>query len=394
MLSRCTWSLLFLFFWACTPEGAEPEIKPSPPLDPNFQFGQVNLVQENWQNTPLVVVASVEFLEPNVDADLDGDLNQNLRWNFAMAFDRRIDDVVLSFQPVDGQLPIVMEDTEGNRWDFWGRAISGPRQGAQLNWLNSGLGYWFTFGTLYDGPDIYLATAGPQVEKASPAPNWDVPTQTIVDAAGFNAIPALDEPVFAKAKDPAVSNYLDAAEMIVGIQSGEEVRAYPHPILDWHEIVNDSKGEDHWTLSYCPLTGTSKAYQRNTESENTFGVSGFLYDSNLMPYDRISESIWLQLEGRAVHGARRGERLTLRPFIEMPWELWQSIYPKASVLSSQTGFARDYTSYPYGDYRTNNDFIFSSILYLDDRLPAKERVFSVIVDGQAKVYRKTHFGNR
>jgi hypothetical protein len=175
------------------------------------------------------------------------------------------------------------------------------------------------------------------------------------------------------------------------VSQNGETKIYPHKILDWHEIVNDKVGGVDISLTYCPLTGTGKVWKRKEEDlADGFGVSGLLYNSNLLAFDRFTESFWHQLEGIAVFGDRRGERLDLVPFVETSWGTWRGLAQDPLVMSEQTGIDRDYTIYPYGDYKTS-DLIAYPILYDDERLSPKQRVFSIIVEGQAKVYQLTDF---
>ena len=369
-------------------QGLNPTFAPSP------EGGMTRLLEDEFQGEPIIIFANVVLRQNDPSDNLDDLPEDQLRWNFVNAYKRELDGTLLEFKAVNGDLPIVMEDQEGNRWDLFGVAQSGPRQGQQLEWINSGLAFWFAYGTLYHGTSIYNNPSQSAGAPVAPTEGWDVSTRTIIDAAGLDAIPALEKPEVIQANDPSIPSYMQEDDIVVGMYINGEAKAYPHPILDWHEIVNDELGNKSLTVTYCPLTGTTKVYERANLTQETFGVSGFLYNSNLMPYDRASRSVWLQLEGRSVNGARRGEQLGLLSSFEMPWSVWKSIYPNTTVVSTNTGIARNYGSYPYGDYRTNNDFIFSPVEFVDERLPTKERVFGIIIDGEAKVYRKTDFFNR
>ncbi len=122
----------------------------------------------------------------------------------------------------------------------------------------------------------------------------------------------------------------------------------------------------------------------------SFGVTGLLYNSNILSFDRETESYWSQLNAKCVNGARKGQTRKIYPHIETYWKTWLLVDSHADIMTENTGQDRDYTEYPYGDYRTNDRVAYP--LFLDDlRLPRKERVFSVIVGDQAKVYQLKDF---
>ncbi len=205
--------------------------------------------------------------------------------------------------------------------------------------------------------------------------------------SGKDCIPSLDN-----AKKSPINgenlNYLDDHDLVVGVWDGKEYVAYPHPILDWHEIVN----EDGYVISYCPLTGSAIHFDASGE----FGVSGLLYNSNLIMYDRDSDSYWPQLFLASASGDKKGDKLSLQPMLETTWKNWKSLFPNSMVVNSSTGFSRNYNVYPYGRYKTCNsracgDFIYFPIETLDDRLLAKERVLSIIAQSKQKAYVISNF---
>lgn len=220
--------------------------------------------------------------------------------------------------------------------------------------------------------------------------DWDIPVDDIRDGGpGKDGIPSVDNPQFAKVN---ATTYLQDEDLVIGIAVGEEVRAYPHPILDWHEIVNDQIEEVAYALTYCPLTGSGIAWDRFLDGEvTTFGVSGLLFESNLIPYDRKTNSNWSQMKLSCVNGPLLGQEIALFPLIETTWETWQEMYPDSKVMTTTTGYNRSYGEYPYGDYRTNDDYILFPVSNPDTRLPEKERVHGIIVNGSAKVYRFASF---
>ena len=138
----------------------------------------------------------------------------------------------------------------------------------------------------------------------------------------------------------AAAGSIDASELIVGVKIGDDVRAYPHAILNWHEVVNDRyevRGfPERATLSYCPLTGSAVLWKSfGLNEDQTFGTSGALYNSNLVLYDRATSSYWSQMMEQAI----LGERVTWIPerfqVVETTWGTWQAMYPETRLLSSR-----------------------------------------------------------
>ena len=138
---------------------------------------------------------------------------------------------------------------------------------------------------------------------------------------GKDGIPSIDSPRFIDANDSG-TDFLNDTDLVIGIVKGDVVKAYPHLILDWHEIVNDKLIEDLITVNYCPLTGTAFGWSSVANNENTtFGVSGLLYNSNLILYDRTTDSYWSQLELECVNGDLIGDEPLLESVVETNWEL-------------------------------------------------------------------------
>lgn len=229
-------------------------------------------------------------------------------------------------------------------------------------------------------------TPGPGANSGNNANrDWLIPQAQVFDGGpGKDGIPALENP---ERIQPAQASYLEPQDLVVGYVSDGEAVAYPHKILDWHEIINDKVGSDAVAITYCPLTGTGIGWSRviNNE-ETTFGVSGLLYNTNLIPYDRATDSNWSQMRLDCVNGELQGEKVVTLPVVETTWATWQQMYPNTKVISTNTGFSRNYQRYPYGDYRTNNANIIFPVDNEDDRLPAKDRVLGIIVGRQAKIY--------
>ena len=223
--------------------------------------------------------------------------------------------------------------------------------------------------------------------------DWLYPISEIRDGGpGKDGIPSIDAPNFVGA-DKA-SSILSDNLLVIGIKVDDETRAYPHFILDWHEIVNDDVNGVDVALSLCPLTGTSIGWSRIVNgSKTTFGVSGKLYNNNLIPYDRATNSNWSQVGLQCINGSLIGQRPELVTVLETTWGVWKTMYPDTKVMTTNTGFSRNYGVYPYGDYRTNNSYLIFPLTKIDGRIPAKERVHSIINDDEAKVYKFSAFAN-
>ncbi len=215
---------------------------------------------------------------------------------------------------------------------------------------------------------------------------WLIPRNRVVDGGpGKDGIPALSSPQFISISQAA---YLSDNDLVVGYRNGSDIRAYSHNILNWHEIVNDDISGDKLAVVYCPLTGTATGWNRMLSSgETTFGVSGLLYNTNVIPYDRKTNSNWSQMLLKSVNGSLSGTETSNFQVIETNWKTWKEMFPNSKVISTSTGFNRNYSSYPYGDYRTNHNSLLFSIEPDDSRIPRKERVLGIVKDGKAKVYR-------
>lgn len=216
---------------------------------------------------------------------------------------------------------------------------------------------------------------------------WNVPQEEVFDGGpGKDGIPSIDDPQFSLWSDNELDNfYLD--QLVVGIVYNDEARAYPHAILDWHEIVNDKIGDLSVAITYCPLTGTGVGWNREVNDVVTeFGVSGLLYDSNLMPYDRATNSTWSQQRLDCVNGRNIGRQIEVVPLIETTLSTWLAAYPDSKIMNENTGSNREYGRYPYNDYRVSNGLFFP-ISNADNRFHNKERVLGVFVDQHVKGYR-------
>ena len=200
-----------------------------------------------------------------------------------------------------------------------------------------------------------------------------------------DGIPSIDDPKFAKIQD---SQFVSDSDVVIGLEINGESRAYPLFILVWHEIVNDEFGGLPVAVTYCPLCYTNQVFERilnGTEVE--FGTSGKLYNSNLLMYDRWTDSYWSQGLGLAVTGELTGMQLKTIPFDVITWGDWKKLYPNTLVLTTETGHLRSYATDPYGDYYTDPRIIFP-VDNSDDRMHPKEIIIGFHEDGIYKAYRQ------
>jgi hypothetical protein len=230
----------------------------------------------------------------------------------------------------------------------------------------------------------------------NPAPStdsgWSISTTYIADGGpGKDGIPSLQSPRFKSINE---TNYIFATDLIIGIKVGSVVKGYPHKVLDWHEVVNDAIGDDKYVLSYCPLTGSAIAWQLDSNTGDTeFGVSGLLLNSNLILYDRSTDSYWPQMLMRSAKGPKNRISANQKVVFETTWQAFKLMYPQAQVLDEDTGFSRTYQNYPYGSFKTDDNLLFNVSNDDDNRLHKKERVLGIKSGSGTKAYAISSFAN-
>jgi hypothetical protein len=197
-----------------------------------------------------------------------------------------------------------------------------------------------------------------------------------------DGIPALYDPE----RIPADEAPWDEDEMVVGVVRNGEAAAYPISILVWHELVNDVLGGEPVLVSYCPLCATAMVFDRRVGGRTRrFGVSGLLYQSDMLLYDRETESLWSQIRSEAVTGPALGSRLPLLRSRMMSWGDWKQAEPETTVLSRRTGHSRAYGRSPYGDYATSETLYFPA--EFDRRQHPKMPTLGLrLRDGTARAY--------
>ncbi|MAC44433.1 MAG: hypothetical protein CL913_10930 [Deltaproteobacteria bacterium] len=191
-----------------------------------------------------------------------------------------------------------------------------------------------------------------------------------------DGIPPIDQPKFIE--NQLAAQWLKPNDPVIALEINGDARAYPLQILTWHEIVNDVVGEIPVTITFCPLCNSAIVFKRNHQGITyDFGTSGLLRHSDLVMYDRQTESLWQQFTGEAIVGVMTGEQLMMIPSGLIGFEQFQAAYPAGKILSKETGYSREYGRNPYPGYDDirNNPFLFRDPL--DERLPAMARVVTV-----------------
>lgn len=252
------------------------------------------------------------------------------------------------------------------------------------------------YGTFFPGElpgDSLIELVGfePRPEKGFDFTRLTVP-RTEIHPGGppKDGIPALTKPRLISADK---ATYLRADDRVIGVVSGRDARAYPLKILNYHEIVNDEVGESPVAVTYCPLCDSAAVFDRRTPlGTRDFGVSGLLYNSNVLMYDRggESESLWSQMKTQGISGPAANQPLKSLPLELTTWSDWRGRYPQTRVLSTRTGHNRDYGRNPYGSYFETPGLMFT-VQPLSDRLPLKERVLGVWTGSASRAYPESSF---
>jgi len=212
------------------------------------------------------------------------------------------------------------------------------------------------------------------------------PAEILAGGPPPDGIPPIDVPRFVSVAD--ADSWLSDTEPVLLVDIEGDVRVYPVQILIWHEIVNDVVGGVPIAVTYCPLCNSAITFDRTVRGvETTFGTSGSLYVANLVMYDRATESLWNQLDGRAVVGVLTGEVLDQIPSPMVSWAEVRDDRPDALVLDrNRTGAQRDYGTNPYTglDDPDGQPFLFAGDI--DARARAMQRIVALETNGVATAW--------
>jgi hypothetical protein len=372
-MKKVFYILLIILFGSCDNSIPNPAVTD----DPGEGSKELVLINDNFENQDIIIVGSRGL-------------------NLVVSFFDELNNEQREFELIHFSLPVILADDLGNKYDIFGVVVEGPDKGARLQATNSCMGYWLSFSSMFPGLEIYKEATGYDVDLGYKIiPGWLIPKDFVYQGAGYDAIKSIQYPNFIEynVKDyPDDNFYVKSDDLVLGVKLDDQIRTYPHRILDQHEVINDQIGNHKFSIIYCPLTGTGNVWNRELNGgETTFGVSGFLHTSNIIPFDRSTNSLWSQLQGVSINGSRIKEEIERYSFVETTFETWTQIYDIPFVMSDNTGIDRNYAEYPYGDYKTNNDFLIYPIQFDDNRLSRKERVHGIIINGKAKAYRLSSF---
>lgn len=230
-----------------------------------------------------------------------------------------------------------------------------------------------TLGLAVAGPVIAAAipTGEPATVHAPLQKYWD---ESLSGGPPRDGIPSIDEPRFETADQ--ADGWLENGSRVIGLYRNGEARAYPQSLLVWHEIVNDTVAGDAIAITYCPLTGSALGFERGTDE---LGVSGRLVNSNLIMYNRATDTYWPQILATGIHGPQKGQGLKEVRVVWTDWESWKKRHPETKVLSRRTGFARNYRRDGYGSYTPPSGYYAGGgtlfpVFAKNDRFPTKHEI--------------------
>ena len=253
--------------------------------------------------------------------------------------------------------------------------------------------FWIVSSCAAEDQPKHHGRKGAEIEDFSLAYSL-IPIGEIRDGGpGKDGIPALTNPTVIKRAKQA--SYLRPRDTVIGVEINKQTRAYPLRILTRHENVNDTLGGKPIAVTYCPLCDSSFVFERNIGGQvREFGISGLLWNSNVLLFDRqkrpANESLWSQVQMRAVTGpaAQAGLKLKLLPAFVGAWEDWRRAHPKTTVLSVKTGYRRNYRSKGYEQYFSNDRLMFRvrPLRQKPAGFANKEKLVMVQAGGALKAY--------
>ena len=256
-----------------------------------------------------------------------------------------------------------------------------------------------------EGPVEQAEAGTPQDEPAAALPLEDTPppgaasqfstdfskhtipyTEVLSGGPPKDGIPSIDSPAYVSIAE--ADEWLSDAEAVVVLDLDGAARAYPAQILMWHEIVNDTLNGQPVAVTYCPLCNTAIAFEREFDGQVLdFGTTGRLRFSNLIMYDRQTETWWQQATGEGIAGAYAGETLSTIPAFLIAWDQFKADFPQGDVLSRRTGFQRNYGVNPYVGYDTefNDPFLYQGP-QTPNALPPMARVLTIDREQETVVF--------
>ncbi len=240
---------------------------------------------------------------------------------------------------------------------------------------------------------LFIGIGLVQNTQAQKLQGWETNTsKSLIDLSELkrggppkDGIPSIDDPAFVSPKEAA--SWIESKEPVIALEHKGQPRAYPLQIMIWHEIVNDNIGGDPLLVTFCPLCYSALVFERTVQGETLeFGVSGFLRHSDLVMFDRKTETLWQQFTGKAIVGDYVGTTLKQVPSQIISFSQFRENYPNGMVLSRDTGYNRNYGNNPYTGYDDINNTPLFGAGNDDGRLPPMEKVIGVKLDEQRKAY--------
>jgi len=249
---------------------------------------------------------------------------------------------------------------------------------------------WLAATIMLTLPAIAVAQSGTRLENSPEWPKTDFTRISVSPESIFSGgppkdgIPAVDEPSYVSMA--IADDWLAATEPVIALEVNGAARAYPIQILMWHEIANDELGGVPVSVTFCPLCNAAIVFDRRVgDKVLDFGTTGRLRKSDMVMYDRQTESWWQQFTGTGIIGELMDVTLTRVPATIVAWSTFKEIYPEGDVLSKDTGHSRQYGANPYQGYDSlDQPFLFTDPV--DPRLPAMEYVLNVSIGDKHKLY--------
>jgi hypothetical protein len=313
---------------------------------------------------------------------------------FFQVFDRTTENgEILEFTPLQKSFPNILEDQYGNIYNVFGIAEDGPDKGRSLKTLHAGVGFWFAWSSTF--PKIVLADeegTGSRVESSNP--EWLVSQDYVFRGAASDGIPAINDPVFKSYTNKQIltSGLLRDDDELIIVKIGETTKIYPIKILNYHEIVNDVIDGKVFSVCYAPFTNTSSVWSRTFGTAVLeFGVSGLVYNNNILLFDRSTKSFWNQLLEISVNGAFQSTKPNRVRYFRSKWSTWKETSNTHLVLKGIDELEFDYDADPLGDYSLNHAYLPFEISSYDSRLKIKSTVLGVVIDGEAFAFRYEDF---
>lgn len=224
------------------------------------------------------------------------------------------------------------------------------------------------------------------IDKEYNLAGLSIPKDQIHTLLPRDAIPALTDP---KTEPADKASWLPDDARVIEVVVGEDVLGVPLRVLDWHEVVNTTVGGQAIAATYCPLCDSATVFSRKVNAAGgaddvlEFGVSGALYNSNVLMYDRKDKGLWSQLGMRAVSGPLAGTSLDMLPVQVISFAAFKQAHPGARIVSKETGHDRDYSRSPYETY-FKDEGLMVPVAHVGDALPRKTLGVGIAVgDAQA-----------